>query len=450
MKAITDNAHGVDYRDLGYSEQDLSNLMKIANVDIGSLNRQSHQNLLVFPPRMDYYGDGIGGQHILSIHGDYLNTGNILGFVGINGTRLRIKSRFGKEDGEDYFLHYLLQKVLSINLFDLRFGTSDEPVFDFLLYLFPYYLKRALGQGLFKQYRRFEYNDAKVRGIIDVGRHVKENVPFKGTVAYSTREYSYDNSMTELIRHTIEFVSTKPQGRSLLQRDVRTVECIGQIRQATPSYAASRRQNILDANLRPVHHPFFSEYTHLQRICVRILKNAGIKFGDSDDTIYGVLFDGAWLWEEYLNTLLGKEGFIHPRNKEAKGGFRMFLKPDDRNSSYDNDRKLFPDFYKDNFILDAKYKRLDKGLRREDLYQVVTYMYCRRAHMGAYVYPLEHEGKINRFQLSGYGDGTDSTGPGYIYVIPFAVPQNVSDWKDFCKQMSCSEEVLRSNCHLQV
>ena len=70
--------------------------------------------------------------------------------------------------------------------------------------------------------------------------------------------------------------------------------------------------------------------------------------------------------------------------------------------------------------------------------------------MGAYVYPLEHEGKINRFQLSGYGDGTDSTGPGYIYVIPFAVPQNVSDWKDFCKQMSCSEEVLRSNCHLQV
>ena len=71
MKAITDNAHGVDYRDLGYSEQDLSNLMKIANVDIGSLNLQSHQNLLVFPPLMDYYGDGIGEQHILSIHGDY-------------------------------------------------------------------------------------------------------------------------------------------------------------------------------------------------------------------------------------------------------------------------------------------------------------------------------------------------------------------------------------------
>lgn len=186
--------------------------------------------------------------------------------------------------------------------------------------------------------------------------------------------------MTELIRHTIEFVSTKPQGRSLLQGDARTVECIDQIRQATPSYAASRRQNILDANLRPVHHPFFSEYTHLQRICVRILKNDGIKFGDSDDTIYGVLFDGAWLWEEYLNTLLCKEGFIHPRNKEAKGGFRMFLKPDDRNSSDDNDRRLFPDFYKDNFILDAKYKRLDKGLSREDLYQVVTYMYCRRAH----------------------------------------------------------------------
>ena len=42
---------------------------------------------------------------------------------------------------------------------------------------------------------------------------------------------------------------------------------------------------------------------------------------------------------------------------------------------------LYPDFYKDNYILDAKYKHLNSGVGREDLYQVITYMFCTKAKM---------------------------------------------------------------------
>ena len=49
-----------------------------------------------------------------------------------------------------------------------------------------------------------------------------------------------------------------------------------------------------------------------------------MKYGRNDDEIYGVLFDGAWLWEEYLNTFLADIGFEHPRNKEAKGRKSLF------------------------------------------------------------------------------------------------------------------------------
>lgn len=35
---------------------------------------------------------------------------------------------------------------------------------------------------------------------------VKKNTPFIGNIAYSQREYSYDNYLMELVRHTIEFM----------------------------------------------------------------------------------------------------------------------------------------------------------------------------------------------------------------------------------------------------
>ena len=60
-----------------------------------------------------------------------------MGFVGRRNTMIRIQSRFTSDDGRDYFLHYMLQKVFAIHLFDLKHLTDEESIFDFLIYLFP-------------------------------------------------------------------------------------------------------------------------------------------------------------------------------------------------------------------------------------------------------------------------------------------------------------------------
>ena len=72
-------------------------------------------------------------------------------------------------------------------------------------------------KGIFRQYRRFEYNNANIKGNIDIARHIKLNTPFTGKVAYSTREFTQDNELMQLVRHTIEFIrlSTK-NGRRIL------------------------------------------------------------------------------------------------------------------------------------------------------------------------------------------------------------------------------------------
>ncbi len=433
---VTDNSSKPYSEIEELKDSDKDNLQKIANVAIKNLSLDNNPNLLVFPRDLNHYGDDISEGHILELQGDQISTGNIMGFIGVNDTQIDIRSRFAKEDGNDYFLHYMLQKVFAINLFDIKHTTDKEQVFDFLLYLFPYFLQKALGQGLYKKYRRFEYNDANIRGPIDVSRHIRQNIPFRGTVAYSTREHSYDNEVTQLIRHTIEYIKTKAHGAHILSNNKETKEAVSQIVMATQTYNVRERQKVINQNLRPVIHPYYSAYTELQKICLQILRHESLKYGQEKDKVYGILFDGAWLWEEYLDTILKTEGFKHPRNKESRGGIRMFKKPEDESLFDNNSRRLYPDFWKTNYILDAKYKRLDKnGVGREDLYQVVTYMHCMKTVDGGFVYPTGNENKAEKYELAGCG--------GTMHILGVKVSHECNDYKKYADEMGKIEENLK-------
>lgn len=447
---ITDNHKAVEIThesDIGYCHDEIDDntrkdLQRIANAQIKDLKGDKRPNLLVFPRDFGYYGDDVGEGRIISFHDDCISTGNIMGFVGVNNTQVDIISRFAKTDGEDYFLHYMLQRVFAINLFDIKHTTSSQPIFDFLLYLFPYFLKKALRQGIYKKYRRFEYNDSNIRGSIDVSRHIKDNIPFRGTVAYSTREHTYDNEVTELIRHTIEYIKTNPMRNGILSCDQETKNAVMTVMQATPSYNRRERNSILNLNLRPVTHPYYSEYTALQKICVQILKHETIKYGREKNKIYGVLFDGAWLWEEYLNTIFTKTRLeiTHAKNKTGENGIAI----------YKNGRKCYyPDFYRKtdvaetSFVLDAKYKHLAQdvvNVGRDDLFQMITYMHVLPARHSALLYPIElKESNTSAIMPSSprqlQGDGGE--------IIAIGIPiVNTGEYIDFCKSQWESEKLL--------
>jgi len=428
-------------------------LKLIANVQIKNLKSDECPNLLVFPRDLGYYGDDVGEGRIISFHDDCISTGNIMGFVGVNDTQVDIISRFAKKDGEDYFLHYMLQRVFAINLFDIKHTTSSQPIFDFLLYLFPYFLKKALRQGIYKKYRRFEYNDSNIRGPIDINRHIRENIPFRGTVAYSTREHTYDNEVTELIRHTIEYIKIHPMGNGVLNCDQETKNAVMTVMQATQSYNSRDRNKILNLNLRSVSHPYYTEYTALQKICVQILRHEALKYGQEKDKIFGVLFDGAWLWEEYLGTIFAKARLeiTHAKNKTGENGIPI----------YNGSKRYYPDFYRRNdcveksFVLDAKYKRLGFEVKadgqedektntiaigREDLFQMITYMHVLPARNCALLYPIEpYESNTSAIVPSSprqlHGDGGEIIGIG----IPIV---NEAEFSKYCDSQGIIEKQL--------
>lgn len=427
---LTDNDYqGKALADMWITADNEQNLKRIADIDISKIKLDDHPNLFVFPPRIEDANDKVGDGQICSIHDGRIFTGNVMGFVGIGNTQLSIKSRFAQSCAEDYFLHYMLCRVLSLNVLTLNHNFNNLSLFDFLLYLFPSYLLVAYRQGLYKTYLHRQYNDARVRGTIDVARHIRKNFPFAGNVAYNTREMSYDNNVTQLVRHTIEYVEHHTCVANILSQSEDVREAVRAFKEATPTYNYHNRQAIINLNLRPITHPYFTAYTNLQHLCLMILRHDGLKYEGDKSDVYGILFDGAWLWEEYLNTLLKKKGFVHAENKKHKNGLTLC-----------KDHTIYPDFYKNGqIVVDAKYKGLDTDGRisREDLYQVVNYMYALKAKSGGVAFPSREQTKrIDIGALAGYG--------GTLCKFPFLIPQKATDMFDFCRQMSVSEK-----CFLQ-
>lgn len=414
----------------------IENLSVIANKKLSDLQK-NNRNLLVFPQGFDTYNDDIGKLRICSLYDDNLKTYNLMGFVGINDTQLTISSRFTsktkQENKRDYFLHYMLGKVLSLNIVNLDTTKGNEGIEDFLPYLFPVYLKKAISQGIYKEYRRNEYNNANVRGVIDIPRNIRLNYPFIGNIAYNTREYCYDNTMTELIRHTIEHLKTLPMAKNVLNSTTDVRSDVQRIIECTTSYSKIDRGKIINANLKPFRHPYYTDYIPLQRLCLQILKHEKVSFGDDKDKIHGLLFDGAWLWEEYLNSIL-KDDFLHPRNKTKEGKEYLF-----RNSTGNKIQEIYPDFiskYK-KIIADAKYKHLEyknEEYGREDYFQIITYMYRFRAKNGLLLFPNSEKIICDQYSI------IDAEDEAKVIKLGLAIPQQSDDYETFCHNIIENEK----------
>ncbi len=415
-----------------FQRNDVSALFPLAGKTIEKLC-QENKDLLVFPYSLKETEDKIEKSYILNILNTEdsekvrIVTGNIMGFIGIGNLQVKIKSRF--DDGrDDYLLHYMLQKVLSINLFDLNHNNNRDDIFDFVMFLFPHFLKKALRQGIYREYHNFKHNDANVKGSIELGRHIARNIPFVGNVAYSTREYSHDNDMTELIRHTIEFMKSKRYGQAVLNVDQETIENVRTIVAHTPNYMRNNRNVIINKNLRRKSHPYYTEYQILQSLCLQILRMEEIKYGETEDEIYGILFDGAWLWEEYIDTILSSKGFIHPENKKGKHPIHLF----------DDGKGLrYPDFYKEGIVLDAKYKRLENHkhvseVDCDDIHQLITYVTHLKASKGGFIAPLhQKQVKVPHSKLNNF--------PSTLFIFGIEICQSATSYSEFCQRMKESE-----------
>lgn len=342
--------------------------------------------------------DGETSSHRLQIF-----THNIMGVFTLKDqqscVRMQITSRFDDPTGSQPFLSWLLKRVCSIN--QTHYLPADTGDFWKFLLEIIFWAKLADTRkvGLYRQYVKHEYNDLRFKGRLDIDRHIQLNFPLKDKIAYSRREICYDNPLNHLLRYAIA-ICEKDFGHEIVSADA--AQMATAIKAETASWRRDGLNKVL-ANkdvLRELRHPFYAEfYEDLRILSLMLIDKIGIELYANKEIpknarqINGVVFDGSWLWEEFLAKLLSSD-WLHA-NPET-GAHKIYAL---RKKNGQETRDLYPDFrlpingHKQlaSVILDAKYKHGDKSeglsIRREDMYQCLGYMLLTGATAGGVVYP---------------------------------------------------------------
>jgi 5-methylcytosine-specific restriction endonuclease McrBC regulatory subunit McrC len=406
-------------------------ISSLANKSISTLDKEK---FIIFPYQLNESKDLDDESMIFQSRNGKTWTCNIVGILSDSKDELQINSRFcNKKNHEDYFLRYMIQTVLNYNIVNSDLNSSmDFSYYDLLVFLFPYYLNEAMHKGLYKEYVQKEYNDINIKGIIDIAKQVKNNTPFVGNVAYRTREFSYDNNLTQLIRHTIEKIQVEYD--FLLSSNDDIIENIRVIKNTTNNYSRLNRFGILQNNiLNPVKHGYFEEYSLLQRLCIQILSDQKSGFGLENNHLHGIIIDVAWLWEEYIWKITKWKHY--GRNNDLLT-MQLF--------NQQNGTHRYPDFVVNNIPVDTKYKkRLDT---RNDYNQLTTYIHIMNKDLnpkikGGFLQPISDKEIIKHgYQKLGMLNGLG----GELFSYKFFIPQDSENYLDFTNQIHKVEEALKN------
>ena len=392
-----------------------------------------------------------------------LQTGGALGFLGCRSTCLQLQSRFFWDDRydperrHDYFLWYMLERITTLTFFrSLELGQEaqlpEEGIDYLLLFAFAHQLQTAVRQGMFRAYRVRAYNDLRVHGSVDLTRQLRHNLPFTGRIACRATEYDCSNSLTQLIRHTLEYIKSQRRYAEIcraLRRNADYMSAVRQINEVTAAdYRSQERQAIMQANLRPLAHPYFSAYRDLQQLCLMILCHRAADYSGGRQGVWGLVFMGWWLWEAYLAAVLAALPLTHADNYGKRGGIRDA-----------EGRDRYPDFYAadgdDKVILDAKYKEADRcaaGWRylfadKKDLKQMLTYLLspdlqARRSCQAALLYPSIEDGTDSSAKICASLHPWGHSRNAHLHLIRMPIPRHAGNYSAFVEWMASAEASL--------
>ena len=348
-------------------------------------------------------------------------------------------------DPKPYFLASLLLKgnLKFDSSFDVDFNY--DTLFEFyMLWQLKKHLQDALFKGFYRQYQRFEKNDDKLRGSIDIARHIRMNMGMNnGRIAYSYRENTIDNAMNHLLISAYDYLVEKYP--IIVDENFDDV-LLGQITNLRYEigYPKYSRNELLALNATPISHPYYGEYRALQKTCLMILRDEAISpFGDSEEEVDGILYYVPDLWEEYLEdyikNILSDLGLYNTFSLETQ----MFIpimtsvhgSENDNYDDYDEKQKnkSYPDFvFLDDGVpfcmLDAKYKAhwkdalSGKLYYRDDYDKSIRDMTSVAGTACGVVFPLNKKDiadsglQIDHFfsELNNFGN---------FYTIPVFVPE---------------------------
>lgn len=386
--------------------------------------------------------------------GEKPRVNSYIGVLHYKNKTIHIKSRF--DSGEkQYFLNYIFEKTFGLKdrVFpDMSPSAGPGETFDILLiYVFINNLNIAMKSGLYRKYQNFEYNDSKFKGKLDVSRHIKYNMIDNGKIAYSTREYTVNNSINHLILLANDFLAKKYSTayKTLLNVFPPVKAHIKNLKDTIPDYKAMDPKSVLKKTSKAITHPYYHRYENLRKVSIQVLRRFGFNVFDEKNEVTGIVIYMPALWEKFIEETIMKDikDFeIVTQDKRVVLEGRRTIEPD---FSIKKDGKYIA-------IFDAKYRETwgynifkeangnwDNGVR-SDVFQVFAYMLSFNTSIGGVLFPMKYKDSMiyndpvrEKDSMSIRGlKVSDLCHDRKFYIIPFVIPDYEDmDYKEFYDYM---------------
>jgi len=308
---------------------------------------------------------------LFDYHSQKMYFGGLVGVISIKNFEfnkhsyditLQIKTRLDYRDygtnkmNNDYFLMTLLYDGYT-PLFGSDVKKDADRLTDYLLlhgFLEKY--EAAIVKGYFKTYYSKENNDSRVKGVINVSKHISTNLGlYNGKITYSFKEKSEYNYINRLIVCAYEFLINKygENIKNIMKKYPKLNESLETLKYFMKKPQYPNRREIINKTINILRHPYYTEYEELRKICLKILREEKQSpfSGEENERVDGVLVYVPKLWENYIKKFFRNNKVI------AQNKIKVF----DINDSNIYSQETIPDFvfYHNNkpfMILDAKFK----------------------------------------------------------------------------------------------
>ena len=367
-----------------------------------------------------------------------------------------IRSRFDVNESCE-FSKYMLNKALGLKaniLQKVEPSVGRGEILDLILaIIFAIQIARAYRKGIYRRYRTYENNDSKLKGRIDVARHIRLNPIFNGNIAYSSREYTADNDMNRMILTAYTSLQKRQPGlmRELEKKYTPVKDFISQLKNIMQPVSRQEARKLVQKERKKITHAVYSDWESVRKTAILILKYMGIAPEDDGTNVNGILINMNYIWERYLVQIV-KEKIENKYQIEGKKSFGTFfcngqsieLQPD----LVISDKKVISDKNRPLLIIDAKYKnewenvasnKSDKP-EREDCFQIMSYMYRAECKFGGIFCPqtkVRDDGKMKEYSIFGESDKE-----AIVTLFSLQINGIQGSSKEFAEEMEKREDAL--------
>lgn len=343
-----------------------------------------------------------------------------VGVIQVGDTVIEVLPKADKHDAnEKLWRERLIGMLKAVGQFDVKSPGSghlkikSNSILDLYFELFVNEVEYLLHTGLVKRYRQREGNVTALKGSLQFGKHLQQNLIHHER--FYVRHTHYD------VHHQLNAILYKAV--KLLSRINRNSDLQSRIGALMLNFPEMQDLKVYESTFEKIIYTRKNQhYQNAISIARMLLLQFHPDLSKGRNDVLALMFDMNVLWEKFVLASLRK--YNPDKATIADQTSKYFWKPDKGNRS-----SIKPDIYitKDTMkiVLDTKWKNLNgRNPSPEDLRQMYVYHEYYGAGKVALVYPGA-EDTINGGQYIKYSDGFDK----YCSVITIAPAATISEWQ---------------------